>query len=271
MKNKLYSIVSVLIISIFSLPIFLYAQLIESKPEETYKSYQKADTSNAKSRKEKILNPSLNHFLSGFKRVFTRKDNLIYLATGTAVSLIVWPYDDEISNDLKDDNVNEFELEAPAKLGNLYVVFGTSSFIYLFVRAIKKPYLANTGLYVFEAFLTTQLITHAIKNTVHRTRPSGQNNLSFPSGHTSGMFTVASVLDKRYGNKVGIPSYLIAGFVGISRIKLQKHFPTDVIAGAALGIIIGRSFVPSNNKNKTFAVLPAYNLGYAGVNFRMNF
>ena len=136
MKHKAYSIVAVLVIGIFCLPTFLNAELIETKSDETVRSSQNADTTNTNYTKEKILNPSPHHFLSGLKQVFTRKSNLIYLGTGTAVSLIVWPHDDDISEDLTNDNVNEFELQAPTKLCSFYVLAGSSIFTHILGRAI---------------------------------------------------------------------------------------------------------------------------------------
>jgi len=129
MKNKAYSIVAVLVVSIFCLPNFLNAELIETKSNETVRSSQNANTTNTNYTEEKILNPSPHHFLSGLKQVFTSKSNLIYLGTGTAASLIVWPHDDDISEDLTDDNVNEFELQAPTKLGSFYVLAGSNCFV----------------------------------------------------------------------------------------------------------------------------------------------
>jgi undecaprenyl-diphosphatase len=61
---------------------------------------------------------------------------------------------------------------------------------------------------------------------------------SFPSGHTLACFEAATVLmirDKRFG----IPALVIAVLVALSRLYLYVHYPTDVIAGAVLGIILG--------------------------------
>ncbi|MFQ5823037.1 MAG: phosphatase PAP2 family protein [bacterium] len=271
MKNKINSITSVFLIWVCCSPIDIFGQIPENQGENKLASPQSVDTSISKYPEEKILNPSVNQYFSGIKRVLTNKINLFYLVSGTGASLIVWPYDKDISEAIEDDNFNELELQAPDKLGGFFVITGASVFTHLFGRAIRKPHLANTGLYLLEAYFTTVLITGTTKIIVQRTRPNGENNLSFPSGHTSGMFTVASVLDKRYGYKVGIPSYLLAGFVGISRIKMQKHFPTDVIAGAALGIIVGRSFVPSKNNNKSAAVLPVFYRNYVGISYQVHF
>jgi hypothetical protein len=270
-QNKIYLISFVLLFYILITTNLLFAQSLEPKGENSVESLHPADTSRVEKSEEQVLLPSVSRFVSEIKQVFTSKTNLVYLGTGAGLSLIMWPYDDEIAEDLKEDNLNEFELKAPSKLGSFFTVTGASAFTHLLGRIINKPYLANTGLYLLEAYITTQFITYATKVSVKRTRPNGANKLSFPSGHSSGMFTVASVLDKRYGYKVGIPSYLVAGFVGLSRVKLQKHFPTDVIAGAALGIIIGRSFIPSQNENNSFAISPAFYYNYAGLSVRMRF
>lgn len=57
-------------------------------------------------------------------------------------------------------------------------------------------------------------------------------NYSFPSGHT---LTIIMYTDKR----MGIVAYVLASIIAFSRLYLYVHFPTDVLAGALLGIIIG--------------------------------
>ena len=74
-----------------------------------------------------------------------------------------------------------------------------------------------------------------------RTRPDGSNNGSFPSGHTSGAFATATILQKRYGWKTGIPAYGLAAYVAASRLSENKHHLSDAIFGAAIGIIGGRT------------------------------
>ena len=51
------------------------------------------------------------------------------------------------------------------------------------------------------------------------------------------------MLERHYGAGVGIPMYMIASLVGVSRVTGGKHYVTDVIAGAAIGFIVGRSTV----------------------------
>jgi membrane-associated phospholipid phosphatase len=90
--------------------------------------------------------------------------------------------------------------------------------------------------------------TELVKLAVGRERPNGQDDKSFPSGHTSNSFALASVAQRHYGWKVGIPAYLAAGLVGASRIQQDKHYLSDVVAGATLGYIVGRTVVRVNSR-----------------------
>lgn len=83
----------------------------------------------------------------------------------------------------------------------------------------------------------------AIKYAVRRERPDGSNRLSFPSGHTANAVALATAAARHYGPRVAIPAYLIAGFIGVSRIERQAHHLSDVLAGATLGYVVGRTVV----------------------------
>ncbi len=61
--------------------------------------------------------------------------------------------------------------------------------------------------------------------------------LSFPSGHTTAAFATATSLSlsvKKW--EIAVPAYLYAGLVGYSRMRLGVHYPSDVLAGALIGI-----------------------------------
>jgi len=89
-----------------------------------------------------------------------------------------------------------------------------------------------------EAFFLTESITLLTKEAFRRDRPNGQS-LGFPSAHTSGVFSLASVLEVMYGPAVGLPSYALASVVGLSRIDSKDHFVSDVVMGAFIGGVIG--------------------------------
>ena len=92
-----------------------------------------------------------------------------------------------------------------------------------------------------QAMIVNGAYTSILKYSVQRTRPDGSNNLSFPSGHTSTAFSLAAVANHHYGWKVGVPAYVLASGIGLSRIEKDKHYLSDVLAGATLGIIVGRT------------------------------
>jgi membrane-associated phospholipid phosphatase len=77
-------------------------------------------------------------------------------------------------------------------------------------------------------------LNYGLKFTINEPRPNG-GNYSFPSGHTLAAFTGASFLERRFGWKVGIPAYLLAGYVGWTRVYANKHYWWDVVGGAIIG------------------------------------
>jgi len=90
--------------------------------------------------------------------------------------------------------------------------------------------------------------TELIKVAVGRERPNQEDDKSFPSGHTSNAFALATVAERHYGWKVGVPAYLLAGLVGASRLEQDKHYLSDVVAGAALGYVVARTVVRVNGR-----------------------
>lgn len=83
------------------------------------------------------------------------------------------------------------------------------------------------------------LTVNGLKHTVRRTRPDGSRRNSFPSGHTATAFMTATMLHKEYGWRspwFSIGGYTAAAVTGVSRLLNNKHWMTDVAAGAAIGI-----------------------------------
>jgi len=87
-----------------------------------------------------------------------------------------------------------------------------------------------------KGFVVNQALTMGLKVIIDKERPNMENNDSFPSGHTSTTFQSAAFIQKRYGWKYGIPSYLLAGITGYSRLNADKHDIYDVLAGAVIGV-----------------------------------
>ncbi|NLB29139.1 MAG: phosphatase PAP2 family protein, partial [Clostridiales bacterium] len=88
-----------------------------------------------------------------------------------------------------------------------------------------------------------------IKNIVDRTRPfdihtwldvlvSKPTDFSFPSGHTASSFAAAYIIRRNYGKRLGIPAYMLATAIGLTRVGVGVHYPSDVVAGAAVGTAV---------------------------------
>ena len=89
----------------------------------------------------------------------------------------------------------------------------------------------------WEGLLSSTITTLTLKKAFYKQRPDASNYESFPSGHTAVAFSGASFIAYRYDKKYAIPAYLLATFVGYSRVYAKKHFWEDVIVGAGIGIL----------------------------------
>lgn len=81
-------------------------------------------------------------------------------------------------------------------------------------------------------------VVNGMKYSINRTRPNGAD-ASFPSGHTATAFMGAALLAHEYGHKsvwIPIAGYTVATATGIMRILNNRHYASDVLVGAAIGI-----------------------------------
>ena len=130
------------------------------------------------------------------------------------------------------------------------------------------------------AIMATTIL--GLKSIVHEERPDGSSNNSFPSGHTATAFAGAEFLWQEYKDKsiwYGIAGYAVATGTGLFRIYNNRHWLTDVTAGAGIGILstkiaywmnpyITRKLFKSSSENKsTSMVMPFYNGQQYGLGF----
>jgi membrane-associated phospholipid phosphatase len=113
------------------------------------------------------------------------------------------------------------------------------------------------------------LVTYGLKEAFPELRPDGSDRKSFPSGHTSVSFASAATLQNRYGWQVGLPAHLVAAFVGVARVKADKHHWYDVAAGAAIGEISG--LLITNRRDDRVQVFPWAERNGGGVALAMQF
>ena len=195
-----------------------------------------------------------------FRNVFTTKENFWILGVGLGASLLARPVDDDIPNgrfnsELYGGNGLDRLFESGELIGGTLFQVGAALTTFTMGKATSNSEVENLGRDLIRAQIVAQGLTQGIKHTVRRTRPDESSKTSFPSGHSSSTFATATVLQRRYGWNVGLPAYGLAGYVAASRLSENKHFLSDVIFGAALGIVAGRTVTFGIGKSR-FAILP---------------
>lgn len=134
------------------------------------------------------------------------------------------------------------------------------------------------------SIIATGIITPVLKFAVGRVRPAHATSTfefrpfsgseSFPSGHTTQAFAVASVIAAHYDQWwVQGAAYGLAGMVGYSRIEQNAHFTSDVVAGAIIGTVVGRAIVHRHDQLKpgAFALSPYFGAHAQGLMFQKEF
>jgi hypothetical protein len=213
----------------------------------------------------------LGHNLTS--NLFTR-GNLLPFLIGSAAALAIAPADQEISRSMY-NHAHEFgdsgEILGPIVTGSI------TGGAFLASRLTKNQHFQAFGYTAAQAYVTNSILTQGIKYATHRMRPDGSTSKSFPSGHASSSFAVAAVVTNYYGKKWGIPLYVFAGLVGISRIEKGQHWPSDVLAGAALGYISGRTAILgttreiSRPKISRLIIMPSFGPDWRGVSAHISY
>lgn len=150
--------------------------------------------------------------------------------------------------------------------------------IFTYGMLAKDKKYVSTALLALESFALASLVTRIPKTLVGRERPDNWqgdgpfafngplHGTSFPSGHTTASFAVASVIATQFRDSKWIPiaAYSVAGLAGISRIYDNKHWLTDVVAGATIGTLVG-NLVSHRKSNSQLTVVPFGNSNFQGV------
>ncbi len=177
-----------------------------------------------------------------------RHENLwLLLAAGGASFAIHKTVDDDVE-DFYNEHPNRWDKgqEFFAAIGNPGHHFAAIAGMYAWSLHTQDAETHDLSLALFNAVSITGLSTMFLKATVgaNTESPNGQVDPfggAWPSGHTSSSFAIAAVLDEYYGHRVGIPAYMLAGLVGWERIDDGEHDLSDVVFGAVLGYVIGKT------------------------------
>lgn len=145
--------------------------------------------------------------------------------------------------------VGEVQYQVPVLLG----VYGYSLYS-------EDEELHQLSKALISAYSITGLTTMSVKAIADTKRPSQEWNdgqFGFPSFHTSSAFSVAAVVEEYCGLPTALPVYALSGLIGWSRIDEQDHDLSDVLFGAALGYIIGKSVAKQHiDRNSKMRLMP---------------
>lgn len=148
-----------------------------------------------------------------------------------------------IQNHLRNENLDRI-MKFITALGDKGIMWGSAAVLLAATEKHKK-----TGIKLGAALGIGAAITNlATKNAVRRPRPfdviEGLQTLipppadwSFPSGHTTSSIACGTLLLMHMPEKIGIPAFITGVLISLSRIYVGVHYPSDVLAGAAAGVI----------------------------------
>src|SRR5688572_3010837 len=185
-------------------------------------------------------------------------------AAGVAVGVgAAYAMDDEIRDIVQRNSSDDADdvLDAIEPVGQEYA-YGLIGAFYLGGELFDDPRARAVGMDGLAASLIAMgLITQPLKIATGRSRPEegrGSREFdpfggdkSFPSGHATQAFALATVVSEHYDSPwVTATSYGLAGLVGLARLNNDEHWASDVLAGAAIGCFVGDVVVKFNGRHR---------------------
>ncbi|MBQ9864181.1 MAG: phosphatase PAP2 family protein [Bacteroidales bacterium] len=159
------------------------------------------------------------------------------IGTGTAISFtpLHTHFDDNINNWLQHDGHPRFEVENYLQYTTLASVFILKACNIESRHSWRDLVCLEAGASIFAFSINTGL-----KHALHVERPYDGVYNSFPSGHTVTAFLGAEILRREYGEEypaIAVAGYTVATGIGVMRMYNNRHWASDVLAGAGIGIL----------------------------------
>ena len=169
------------------------------------------------------------------------KENLMWAGVGGGLALAVHPADDNINRKLVNNSTADKFFKPGEVLGELATLLGSSSVVYAVGRIKDEPKVSHVGMDLIQSLVISEALTQTLKRTTRRERPDHSGKNSFPSGHAADTFAFATALERHLGWRYAVPAYVFASYVAISRLPANRHWFSDAVFGASVGIIAGRT------------------------------
>ncbi|MDL2314792.1 phosphatase PAP2 family protein [Bacteroidales bacterium OttesenSCG-928-C19] len=188
------------------------------------------------------LNIGYTHSVKQKKNIFNSPYSGFIIPTALITYGVVAQFDNDLRRfdlSLRREVVNH---KVKINLMDDYTQFAPVVLIYgldAFGVKAKHDFIDHT-IILASSYLITAGITQVVKRATHVERPNGSAYTSFPSGHTATVFVGAHILFKEYKDVspwIGIAGYALAANTGILRVMNNRHWFSDVVAGAGVGIL----------------------------------
>src|SRR5947208_2688943 len=195
----------------------------------------------------------LKRFLDDQQRVWTNPTKLrfpdaewLVPLSGFTAGLVVTDSDFNKSLSHNPKTINRYNNISNASLAALV---GGAGGMWLLSHETHNEHWRETGFLSGEAALNSLVVVEGMKYSFGRQRPNEgngngqflQGGVSFPSEHAAAAWSVAGVVAHEYpGTFTKILAYGLASLVDISRVKAQKHFPSDVVVGTVIGNLVAQ-------------------------------
>ena len=200
---------------------------------------------------------------------FISWDTALVVGAGGGAALVGHIWDDDLADEVATNGTFNTAMEPGHTYGAFSFQVAIGAGLYTTGWLAKQGRLARAGGDIMRAQLLAQAYAQALKFTVRRERPNGENDLSFPSGHSASAFATAGVLQRHYGWKVGVPATVVAGYVATARVHDNYHYLSDVIFGGAIGLAAERTVtLRAGRYGFEVSALPAPGGGQLNVSVR---
>lgn len=222
--------------------------------------------------------------------IINKKNKFKYETLIIPAALITYGVIGLESHTLKDIN-NDTKEELNEHIDNKFTIDDFSQYsTFLSVYALNaagvkgKNNFKDRTIILTSAYLIMGTTVNIIKKTGNELRPDGASNNSFPSGHTATAFMGAEFLFQEYKDVsiwYGISGYVVAAGTGFFRMYNDRHWFSDVAAGAGIGILstkiaywihpLIKKTIFKNKENLNGVIMPVYNGKQYGLGMSMSF
>lgn len=246
---------TLLVIALYATPAFAQSEAKSDTPEFLTAAWYEALTQPTPAPAAPTpRHTGIKAMLKGLGQDFTHlpsKENAYWAAAGGGLALAVHPLDERVATQVTGNSAADTFFKAGQVIGSTPVLLGSAAITYTVGRVKDAPKVSHLGMDLLRAIAVSTTLTQVLKVSTHRLRPDGTTHNSFPSGHAADTFAVATALERHLGWKYSIPGYMFASYVAASRLPAQRHWLSDVVFGAAVGIISGRTVGSHERENPT--------------------